>query len=343
MVFFLQGRDVPAARARGFAIARALAGAGVGSSLRAAVPSVYGDTRLPRPLRNWRPLFYPAALISRLTQLRDLRESDIVFFQRPMFEWPWIGLERWAARGRKSIFDFDDAIYLNRGGRAKLARLVGCVDRVIAGNRTLAEAAAAPEKTAVIPTAIDTVRFAGQATRSTVGPQVVVGWTGTAGNYPQLATAQRGIAAALRRTGARFLVICDKPPPALLSDLRPDYLPWVATREVPDLTRIDIGVMPLPDSPYARGKCAFKLLQYMAIGRPAVASPVGTNTEVITPGSDGFLADSAEQWEEHLVRLIDDPELRRRVGRAARLRVEADYSIAALLPRYLALLAQLHG
>jgi len=94
VVFFLQGRKVPAARARGDAVARALGQAGIACALRPCAPSVYGDTDLPRPWRDWRPIYYPLALLSRLSQLRDLRADDIVFFQRPMFEWPWIGLER---------------------------------------------------------------------------------------------------------------------------------------------------------------------------------------------------------------------------------------------------------
>lgn len=332
---------MPAARARGLAVARALARAGVACSLRPCVPSVYGDTALPRPLRTWRPLFYPAALVSRLLHLRDLRHDDLILFQRPMFEWPWIGLERLAARGRKSIFDFDDAIYLNKFGRSKLRHLVARVDHVVAGNRILAAAAGAPEKTTVIPTAIDTDRFPYLPPRPVSGAQVVVGWTGTSGNYHQLASAQEGILRALRRTGARFLVICDRPPPRELAGLRPEFVPWRAEREAEDLGRIDIGVMPLPDTPYARGKCAYKLLQYMALGRPGVASPVGANLEVVADGVDGFLASSDEEWEERLVELIADADLRARAGKLARARVEAAYAIAALVPRYLEIIRRL--
>jgi glycosyltransferase involved in cell wall biosynthesis len=341
VVLFLQGRDVPASRVRGVAVARALESAGVRCDLRPCSPSVYGDTRLPRPARDWRPLFYPMALLSRLAQLRDLQRDDIVFFQRPMFEWPWIGLERLAARGRRSIFDFDDAIYLNRFGRAKLRRMVARVDHVIAGNAVLADAAAAPDKTTVIPTAIDTGRFVPLPSRPVTGARVVVGWTGTHGNYRQLAAARVGIARALKRTGARFLVICDRPPPSELGELQPEFIPWRASSEVEDLGRIDVGVMPLPDTGYARGKCAFKLLQYMAIRRPGVASPVGANAEVVAHGVNGFLAASDEQWEECLVTLIQDADLRATMGERARARVEEAYCIAAVLPRYLDVLARL--
>lgn len=333
---------MPASRVRGFAIARALERAGVRCELRPCHPSVYGDTALPLPWRRPRPLFYPAALASRLGQLGDLRAGDIAFFQRPMFEWPFVWLERLVARGRRSVFDFDDAIYLNRGGRAKLAALVALVDQVIAGNRTLAEAAAAPDKTAVIPTVLDLDRYRAQPARPARGREVVVGWTGTAGNFRQLAVARPGIERALARTGARFVVIADRPPPAALAAaLRAEFVPWRPESEVEDLARIDLGVMPLPDAPYARGKCAFKLLQYMAVGRPGVASPVGANREVVTDGVDGFLADGDAAWEEALVRLIEDPALRARAGEAARARVEAAYSVTAVLPKYLEIISRL--
>jgi glycosyltransferase involved in cell wall biosynthesis len=343
VVFFLPGRVTPGARVRGLAVARALEAAGVRCETRACHPSVFGDTELPLPWRRLRPLFYPAALASRLGQLGRLRDDDIIYLYRPLFEWPPLWLERLVTRGRRTVFDLDDAIYLNRFGRSKIASLVRLVDHVVAGNRTLAAFVAAPEKTTIIPTVIDLDRFRPRPTRQARGSEVVVGWTGTHGNYRQLAVAKEGIARALRRTGARFLTIADRPPPRALWSLRPEYLPWAPETEVEDLARIDIGVMPLPDEPYARGKCAFKLLQYMALGRPGVASPVGANREVVTDRVDGFLVSGGSSWEDVLVELIGDPALRARVGAAGRARVEAAYSLAAVLPRYLEIVRRLRG
>ncbi len=333
-VFFLQGDRVPAARARGFAVARALEARGTICSLRAARPSVYGDTRLPWPLDRPRPLYVPVAALARLAQLRDLNRDDIVIFQRPMTELPTLALERLAARGRKTIFDFDDAIFERRGARPKFERLVALVDRVVAGNRHLAAATSAPDKTVVIPTAVDTHRFAPQPMRPVRGPDVVVGWTGLSGNYRHLAHAAAGIERALKRTGARFLAISDRPPPESLAALNAEYVRWRPETEVRDLARIDIGVMPLPDSPYERGKCAFKLLQYMALARPGLASPIGANADVVTDGVDGFLPDSDEAWDAQLTRLIEDPALRQEVGVRARARVEAAYSLDVVADRY---------
>jgi glycosyltransferase involved in cell wall biosynthesis len=341
-VFFLQGDRVPAARARGFALTRALSDRGVTCDVRIARPSVYGDTRLPWPLDRPRWLYVPVAALARLGQLRQLRQDDVIVFQRPMTELPTIALERWAARGRKSIFDFDDAIFARRWGAGpKFRRLVTLVDRVAAGNRYLAAAAAAPDKTVIIPTAVDTERFSARPPSAARGREVVVGWTGLSGNFPQLAHRAAGIARALKHTGARFVVISDRAPSRALAALNAEFVRWRPESEVEDLARLDVGVMPLPDEPYARGKCAFKLLQYMALGRPGVASPVGANAEVVTDKVDGFLPETDDAWEEALTTLIEDPVRRQEVGAQAPEPVEEEYSLPVVADRYKTLIESL--
>jgi glycosyltransferase involved in cell wall biosynthesis len=334
VVFFVQGERVPAARARGFVIARALEAEGIACDVRVPRPSVYGDTRLPWPLNLPRPLYAPFAALSRLSQLRELRDDDVIFFQRPMTELPTAWFERAAARGRRCIFDFDDAIFERRSNRKKFPALIALADRVIAGNPYIAAAARAPEKTTIIPTIVDTERYSYQPPRDARGKDVVVGWTGLDINYRQLMHALPGLRRALERTGARFLAISNKPPPPELAPLRPEYVPWRPETEVEDLARIDVGLMPLPDGPIERGKCAYKLIQYMALGRPGVASPVGANRDVVTEGVDGFLPDDDGAWERAIVSLVEDADLRRAVGERARARVEAAYSLRAVLPLY---------
>jgi glycosyltransferase involved in cell wall biosynthesis len=334
VVFFVQGERVPAARARGFVIARALEAEGVACDVRVPYPSVYGDTRLPWPLNLPRPLYTPVAALSRWRHLRDLRDDDVVFFQRPMTELPTTLFERLAARGRRAIFDFDDAIHERFSNRRKFPALIALADRVIAGNPYLAEAARAPGKTTIIPTAVDADRYAYQPTRDARGKDVVVGWTGLSINYRQLIHALPGLRRALERTGARFLAISNEPPPRELAPLRPEFLRWRPETEIEDLARLDIGLMPLPDGPIERGKCAYKLIQYMALGRPGVASPVGANCDVVTDGVDGFLPADTAAWERAIVALVEDPALRRAVGERARARVEAAYSLRAVIPLY---------
>jgi glycosyltransferase involved in cell wall biosynthesis len=338
VVFFLQGQRVPAARMRGMQIARELERRGVECSLRIPYPSVYGDSGRARFWSRIRSVFVPFVAIIRLWQMRRLRKDDVIVFQRPMIELPTVALERMLARRHRTIFDFDDAIFLNWRGRQKLAAIGGMVDHIIAGNRFIAEEVGFSQKTTVIPTAVDTSRWTLRPTRDVVGKDVVLGWTGTVGNYRHIEVARDAIARVLRRTGARLLVIADAPPPSALAGLKPEFVRWREDSEIEDLAKIDVGVMPLPDRPRERGKCAFKLIQYMAIGRPGVASPVGANCDVVTHGQDGFLPRNQQEWEDALMQLVQDAQLRRQMGEAARARVESAYSLDAVIPRYLAVL-----
>lgn len=343
VVFFLQGERVPAARIRGVAVARALERHGVACALRACHPSVYGETSLRHPWNRLRALFVPMVVFPRLLQMRDLRDDDVIVVQRPLLELPIVTFERMLARRHRTIFDVDDAIFLNWRGRKKVAAIAGLVDHIIAGNRYLADEIGVPDKTTVIPTVVDTERWDFRPARQVPPGMVVVGWTGTSGNYPHLELAKQPIARALRRTGARFLLIADAPPPPSLAELQAEFVPWREDSEISDLARIDVGVMPLPDGPRERGKCAFKLIQYMALGRPGVASPVGANRDVVESGTNGFLAHDEREWEEHLVRLIEDAGLRARMGQRARVRIESAYSLSAVIPKYLELIRRVSG
>jgi glycosyltransferase involved in cell wall biosynthesis len=342
LVFFVQGHKVPAARVRGLVIAEALERAGIPCDLRIPYPSVYGDTRLGYPWSKLtRDVLRPAAAVVQMRNVRQLQPSDAIFIQRPLIEFPVTFLERRLARAHRTVFDFDDAIYLGLGNERKIRRIIDAVELVITGNQYLAEFAAVPDKTTVIPTVVDTDRFARQPTRDRRGRDVVIGWTGLRGNYPQLMTAAGALARVIERTGAQLRVISNGPPPSALAALGARYVPWSPHTEISDLAEIDIGLMPLPDTPFTRGKCAFKLIQYMSLGRPAVASPVGVNCEVVTDGVDGFLAGTQEAWEERLVQLVSDPELRDQIASAARARIESSYSLSAVLPRYLSVLQRL--
>jgi glycosyltransferase involved in cell wall biosynthesis len=112
-----------------------------------------------------------------------------------------------------------------------------------------------------------------------------------------------------------------------------DGLPWSEMTEVSQIQKMDVGIMPLADTPWARGKCGYKLIQYMACGLPVVASPVGVNSEIVEHGVNGFLADSEAEWREALVRLLRDPDLRRRMGAEGRRKVESEYSLQVWGPR----------
>jgi glycosyltransferase involved in cell wall biosynthesis len=188
----------------------------------------------------------------------------------------------------------------------------------------------------VVPTVVDTARFlptpVEKPTRRTHGDDTItLVWIGLACNLKYLNV----LAPALRRLQARYRVklrvVCSEPP--MLPGLNIEFRSWEWEREVEDLQDATIGVMPLEDTEWARGKCGLKLLQYLAVGLPAVASPVGVNSEILVNGENGFLASTEHEWYERLDSLCRDPQLRTRMGQAGRRTVETRYSLAVWGPR----------
>ena len=128
----------------------------------------------------------------------------------------------------------------------------------------------------------------------------------------------------------RLVVIGGKAP--CIKNVDVIELPWNEDDEVNEINNFDIGVMPLPDSPWERGKCGFKLIQYMACGLPVIASPIGVNSEIVEHGVNGFLVETDEEWESSLRTLMGDPELRHRMGQAGRVKIERQYSLQVTGP-----------
>jgi hypothetical protein len=247
-----------------------------------------------------------AKLFSRLTAIARGPLHDLVYIEREL-------LIRWSPRlenlamklAPRSIFDFDDAIYLRHP--EVIAGICRRATRVIAGNETLAAFARKhSDRVSVVPTAIDTDRY----TPGTRDGRTVV-WTGSAENLKYLAAIRPKIRAPLR-------VVCNRKP-----DFECEFVPWDPRSEVEALRTASVGVMPLPDDEWTRGKCGFKLLQYMACGLPCVASPVGVNAEVV--GETGVVG---EDWEAGIGRAMGMD------GAAARARVEERYSVRAVFPRW---------
>ena len=287
-----------------------------------------------------------SALARRWRDVRDARDFDAVYVLReaallgpPLFE------HALARSGVPFVFDFDDAVferyvspangylsYLKFPGKTRtVCRLAA---HVMAGNEYLADyARQVNPNVTVVPTTVDTERYTVVARPPNDVP--VVGWTGSYSTLQHLLT----LSGALRRLSERVrfrLRVIGAPGAAAgasgLEGLDVEWLPWRAETEVEDLRPLDVGVMPLPEDRWSKGKCGMKALQYMGLAIPAVCSPVGVNSEIVRDGENGMLAATEGEWVEKLSLLLKDAALRERLGRAGRATVEARYSAEVVAP-----------
>lgn len=334
VVFYTQGARVPAARFRVEQLIPQLS-KHVKCTVLPASPSVYGDHERFRG--SWRALAKPFSVLGRVRQLDALDHHDVVWLQRPLTEYFTSILERYVARKKPMVFDFDDAIFHNRWGleARKLREIIAAADHVVAGNAYLAEFVGLPASTTLIPTAVDERRYTPRPDPE--GPFTIV-WTGMSHNLRELAPYAPSLRRVLAETGGRLVIVADRLDASFLHGMRVELTPWSPETEVRALAAGHVGVMPLADTRYNRGKCAFKLIQYMARAIPVVASPVGANREVVREGVEGLFATTPDDWAERLLALARDRELRIRMGNAGRRRVEEAYSVTAVIPRYLEVL-----
>ncbi|PZR40098.1 MAG: group 1 glycosyl transferase [Azospira oryzae] len=279
----------------------------------------------------------------RIVGLRAASAADFVFIHReaapvgpPIFEWIIAKVFR-----KKIIYDFDDAIWLTdrpdeslivriTKWRSKVQQICGMSYRVSCGNSYLSDFASQFTAHAVIiPTTIDTehhkLAFDEQ---SAPDKKITIGWTGSHSTLKYLMNLNTVLKEIERMFAqVRFLVIADQCP--VLDLKRLEFREWKRSTEVEDLSEIDIGIMPLPDDEWSKGKCGFKLLQYMALNIPAIAAPVGVNTKIIKQGENGFLCSSVEEWTSSIEHLIHHHELRLTMGQAGRSSVEKNYSVSS--------------
>ncbi|MDB6083156.1 MAG: glycosyltransferase [Gammaproteobacteria bacterium] len=258
-----------------------------------------------------------------------------------------------AALSRRRIFDVDDAIYVRKPRRLgdpvgdsiwrrrKFQATCRWVDVVAAGNDVLAGVARqAARNIAILPTSIDTSAY--RATTASADDPPTIAWIGSPENLIYLEMIRPALARlASRHPALKLRVICSAFPD--WPEINIERVPWSSQTEAASLAGAHIGVMPLTDDEWARGKCAFKLLQYMAASLPCVASPVGANTEAVIDNVNGLHARNDAEWERALERLIDSASLRARFGGGGHAHVEARYAMHAYQTNYVALLSRLAG
>lgn len=287
----------------------------------------------------------------RLAQARAARTADLVWLEKEALPWlPWPA-ERALLPGRVPLVsDYDDAVFhrydLHGNGAVrallgrKIDRVMAASALVMAGNAYLAARAerAGARRVEIVPTVVDTDTYATDPLPSPDG-RSRIGWIGTPSTWAAYMAPMLPMLTALAaETGARLRIVGGGKGVAAHPEV--ESLDWTEAGEAVMIRGMDIGLMPLDDSPWSRGKCGYKLIQYMACGVPVIASPVGVNAEIVEHGVNGFLATTEAEWRGALTTLLADPGLRAGMGRAGRARVEARYALKVWAPRVADLLRE---
>ncbi len=319
---FTSGSRVPSARFRVRQYGNLLRAQGIELEEHSARLGAYP------PLTRWvRPLWGTLSLAQRVPGLIASHSADVTLLQRELIS-TLATLEGWS--GRPRLLDVDDAIWLNSRGNAA-GRIAAMCDGVICGNAFLADWFSKHNKRiTIIATGVDTDRFA-PATALHLkhgSDSFVIGWSGSHTNQSQLEGIQPALARVLRETpGSLLLVTSNRAPhlPHLPAD-RVVYLPWSEANEVATIQAMDVGLMPLEDTEWNRGKCSYKMLLYMACGLPVIVAPVGMNSEVLDRANIGFGATNEAEWVDALRWLAAEREAGIEMGRNGRMVIEEYYS-----------------
>lgn len=287
------------------------------------------------------------AYVSRIIKLVNSRSFDLLWIEKELFPWlPPLAESLITGLGIPYVVDFDDAVFhrydLHNNSiiRALLGGSIDTIMRrattVVVGNDYLAERArqAKAYQIEYLPSVVDINQY---SVHEKTGGQFRIGWIGSPVTAPYIGSIREALQEAIQKINARLVLVGsgDRDP---LPGLEKDILNWSEDSEVTDIQSFDVGIMPLTDGPFERGKCGYKLIQYMACGLPVIASPVGVNSRIVEQGKTGFLASSSEDWIRGLLMLSRDTGMRQGFGMAGRKKVEREYSLQVSAPRLLEIL-----
>ncbi len=289
----------------------------------------------------------------RQRDVRRVGNYDLVFIQREAFMTGSTRFEkRFKKSGTKLVFDFDDAIWLSNVSDAnrkfnwlkdpgKTAKLIAMSDLVFAGNDFLADYARQFNKNVVVvPTTIDTEEYVAMNVNCD-SEKIIIGWSGSITTIKHFEFALPFLKILKKKYGDKLEIKVIGDVNYANEELGIKGIAWNKENEIRDLSTFDIGIMPLPDDEWAKGKCGLKGLQYMALEIPTLMSPVGVNAEIVQHGVNGFLPATTEEWVASIETLISSPERRKKMGEAARKTVEENYSVKVWKGKYLELFARL--
>lgn len=352
-IFFTEGKTVPARRFRVEHFLSLLREQGVFCIELPSWPSKYFNFSFNSRLVSVVSFGFLSIIKAfvRIFQIIIVPFADLVFIQRELLPYNIFFLERiiWLLN-KNIVFDFDDSIFLYKDEisssigkyltrKDTIAETIRMSREVICGNGYLAEYARKYNKNVtIIPTVLDTDKYVPKIQSARTENRFVIGWMGTSGNLKYLLSLKevfREIRKAypeviLRIVTEKFLFQEE------FSDAIPtEFKKWSEKNEVSDLQGFDLGVMPLADNKWTKGKCGFKILQYMATGIPVVASAVGANNEIVQDGISGFLASNDAEWKEKILKIIgNDFDIVSSLFEKGRERVVSHYSIRAVFPAW---------
>lgn len=290
-----------------------------------------------------------SAFLRRLLSILKAYHADLIVIEYELFPYFPAIFERilkWS--GCHYVVDYDDALFhqydQHRNAivrtlmRNKIATVMQYADLVVAGNTYLADYAhrAEAKRVEIMPTVVDLDLYPLPAVEAPEQSPFVIGWIGSLSTAQYLQEISQALAEACEDGGVLVRVIGAGV--IELQDVPVSIVPWDGATEVATMQTFDVGIMPLPENSWTRGKCGFKLIQYMACGLPVVASPVGANCEIVEHGMNGFLAQTDKEWVQAIFTLRDNPELRKKMGQAGRRKVEEHYSLQVTSPRYVDLM-----
>lgn len=316
VIFLVQGLNVAASRYRVLQYIPFFHAAGIETE-------VY---EFPKHIAGWASL------------LKILKNGDIIFVQRKRLPRSVLLVLKHAKK--KILYDFDDAVMFKNSlskepysirRTMSFKRMLRYTDLVIAGNEFLRqEASQYHDNVKVLPTPIDAERY--REKKHYKNDRVTLGWIGDHGSIHYM-ERYKDVWEAIGRKYANVVlaIICDIF--IETKDIAVKKIPWSYEREIDDLSSLDIGLMPLFDDLWSKGKCGFKIIQYLGVGVPAVCTPVGINRDVIEDGINGFWANTKDEWTEKLSILIEDVSLREKMGKEGRRRIMEQYTVQACAPK----------
>lgn len=281
----------------------------------------------PPTQKIFRPFWLLSSLSARLPSVVASYRYDITFLQREFIS-TLKTFESLTAAPR--VFDVDDAIFLRRGGKYA-QRIAQQSELVVCGNDYLAEYFERwNQNIVVVPTSVDVMRYRPNEDDKEKSNKFVIGWIGTSANINYLKTIAPALERAIikyKHKNIVFRVICDKRPDfqgSIKENM--EFVPWSLENEVENIQSMSIGIMPLLNSDWARGKCSYKMLQYMACGVPVVVSPIGMNTQVLGLGEVGIGATTQSEWLDAFDILLSDEKLQKKMGYLGREIIKNNYS-----------------